>query len=258
MTGCDLKIFWQPLGFSFIFLLRHDCKRRLRRRNRPAVVRRLGQGCLLRPYFQTSFTSLTSPIIKYNVQHRPFLASLRAVATDGGDVGRSAIKDHLAADFKSEHINTALATFVSSTEGGYISGKHTEIVCLKIIKFCIIIYVIRTYTQHSGLFTNTSPLQHPATVLGVGKEVGQERRQLQCGSGERVLYKCATVIIFNNNLVGLGYAPAWPRVANTRGPTVERVSTTSSFTSVNCRHMFGDVRERPNPPKSAQKVVQRC
>ena len=64
----------------------------------------------------------------YNVQHRPFLASLRAVATDGGDVGRSAIKDHLAADFKSEHINTALATFVSSTEGGYISGKHTEIV----------------------------------------------------------------------------------------------------------------------------------
>eukprot|EP00729_Bicosta_minor_P009925 gene9925-10468_t len=40
--------------------------------------------------------------------------AIGTLSTDGGDVGRSAIKDHLAADFKSEHINTALATFVSA------------------------------------------------------------------------------------------------------------------------------------------------
>ena len=45
-----------------------------------------------------------------------------------------------------------------------------------------------------------------------------------------------------------GYAP-WPRVVNIRGPTVERVSTTSSFSFINCRPVRGDVRKRSTTQK---------
>ena len=51
-----------------------------------------------------------------------------------------------------------------------------------------------------------------------------------------------------------GYAP-WPRVMNIRGPTVERVSTTSSFSFVNFRPVRGDVRKRSTTQKKQKKVV---